>query len=366
MSEETATLEKEVITEEVETTEVIEKPISDEKEKANDEEETDEVITDNQDDDDEINWKQPPPTEGKTESPSAEPKSEESNKDALIKQLEQENAKIKSELQTYQQDPLLKAYGSYLNDAENPSVKEFLSQVGAVVTNPYEGLQGESLMRKHYERLATEEGLSGEDLEDAVEEELSMYLGASKLQKSSLEKSAKEYLKGGAKGGSIEELEAQWKQSNENKKAVFKQWGERQTTMAHDLINAYVNRGKYNGREVDSKWGERMKYLLSKSYDATNPEFVRTMEGSEDLDIQNLIEYLDFAGNRDAYKKSTKKQVDAAKSENIEEKAIVAHNAQVNAEKASLKAGEQDISWFLFHEKQYGKRHPQDPRGKKA
>ena len=50
-----------------------------------------------------------------------------------------------------------------------PKVSEFLSQVGAISYDPTQGLQGEDLVRKRYEMDAQAAGLSGDDLNYAVE-----------------------------------------------------------------------------------------------------------------------------------------------------------------------------------------------------
>ena len=373
MSEEATTLDKEeVVTAVIEETEESTEQIANEKVEVQEEAKTEieKVVTENEDDE-EVEWSQSAP---KAETPNTlddSPNAETTGLKERVKELEQENGLMKAELQnlaTIKDDPIVKAYSAYLSSTDKPSVNGFLSQVGAISTSPADGLTGETLIKKQYEDIASKAGLTGEDLDDAVEEELDTYRNATRLKKVSLENDAKSHFKGsGSK--TIEGLEEEFKANANKMDDNMKAWLNRQGTMAHDLVNKIVAKGKYNGRPVDSKWGEQMKMLMSKSNDMTNPAFVRYVasdEGYEDLYAPDVIEFLDFSANREAYKKTTKKQVDSAKVENLSEKAEVAHNDSIAAEKAMAKKNEGDLSWFIAHEADKGKRHPQDPRGKKA
>jgi hypothetical protein len=326
-----------------------------------------EVQAENQDDDDEIEWSQSAP---KAEQTLDENKSTEQLGLENVEELKKQVESLKTENARLMADPLVKAYSEYLRSSDAPKVSEFLSQVGAISYDPTQGLQGEDLVRKRYEMDAQAAGLSGDDLNYAVEEEMQTYQNATMLGKRNLEKQAKEILTPKSAGKTVEDLESEFRQSRENKEKSINEWLTYNTNNVFDFLNKAVQKGKYNGRSVDSKWAERIKTVLAKSSDVFLSDFVRYTEpdknGVSHLYAPDVVDYLDFALNREQFKKSAKRRVDSANASSLEEKAKSAHQTAIDTEKVAEKSKESDLKWFISYESQKGKRHPKDPRGEKS
>jgi hypothetical protein len=326
-----------------------------------------EVQAENQDDDDEIEWSQSAP---KAEQTLDENKSTEQLGLENVEELKKQVESLKTENARLMADPLVKAYSEYLRSSDEPKVSEFLSQVGAISYDPTQGLQGEDLVRKRYEMDAQAAGLSGDDLNYAVEEEMQTYQNATMLGKRNLEKQAKEILTPKGAGKTVEDLESEFRQSRENKEKSINEWLTYNTNNVFDFLNKAVQKGKYNGRSVDSKWAERIKTVLAKSSDVFLSDFVRYTEpdknGVSHLYAPDVVDYLDFALNREQFKKSAKRRVDSANASSLEEKAKSAHQTAIDTEKVAEKSKESDLKWFISYESQKGKRHPKDPRGEKS
>jgi len=320
-----------------------------------------------EDDDDEIEWSQSAP---KAEQTSDETKSEDLSGKENADELKAEVERLRAENAMLMGDPLVKAYSEYLRSSDAPKVSEFLSQVGAIAYDPTQGLTGEELVRKRYEMEAQAAGLSGDDLNYAVEEEMQSYQNATMLGKRNLEKQAKESLSPNKSGKKVEDLENDFRQVRENKQKEINQWLSVNTNNVNDFLNKVLQKGKYNGRTVDTKWAEKIKSVMSKSSDVFLADFVRYTEpdknGVSHLYAPDVVDYLDFALNREQFKKSSKRRVDNANASTLEEKAKVAHQTAIDTEKVAEKSKESDIKWFMAYESQKGKRHPKDPRGAKS
>lgn len=327
-----------------------------------------ENVTTDEVDDDSIEWEQTAPKASLPNSESTDAEGNDNSK-AELEALRQENATLKSELANLtmiKSDPLVKAYGEYLQATDSPTLKDFLGKVGAISTSPVEGLVGEELVKKHFTELARSKGFSGEELEDVVEEKLDVYRGALRLDKKEFEEKANLYFTSG-KSTSIEDLENEFKTVKETKNAEVKQWVDSQFANCVDFVNRVVSKGKYNGRAVDRKWGDAIIETLRKSSDVFNPEFVQftepNKEGISDLYTPSVIDFIDTAKFRNELRANSKKKADSIKVEVLEEKAAVAHNTNVQTEK-TMQSGKHDPFWENW-EKAHGKRHGEDPRPKK-
>jgi len=208
------------------------------------------------------------------------------------------------------------------------------------------------------------------DTQVGAKKEMQSYQNATMLGKRNLEKQAKESLSPNKSGKKVEDLENDFRQVRENKQKEINQWLSVNTNNVNDFLNKVLQKGKYNGRTVDTKWAEKIKSVMSKSSDVFLADFVRYTEpdknGVSHLYAPDVVDYLDFALNREQFKKSSKRRVDNANASTLEEKAKVAHQTAIDTEKVAEKSKESDIKWFMAYESQKGKRHPKDPRGAKS
>jgi hypothetical protein len=328
-----------------------------------------------QEDDDNIEWSQAPKAKAPIVDDETNPKiapeaaleTVKSEKQALEARVQQ----LESQISMLLSDPLVKSYHEYLGSTDTPKPSEFLSRVGAVVHDPYANLQGDELVKKYYESKAKSLGLSGEELEEAVEEELSEYQSSSILRKKELEAEAKQKLSGEKKAGSLEELENEFQQSRKKQTEEDIAYLKANNELIVDFLNKVVERGTFNGRPIDSKWKSRILKGLENSYDVFNPDFVRYTEPDKDgksyLYAPDVVEMMDFVLHKEEIKKSTKRKVDSANADTLEDKAKAAHELEIQTEKIKTKASEGDMSWFDHYKNNVskdGSMHPNDPRRK--
>lgn len=327
------------------------------------------VVAETDEDDDEIEWSQSAPKAEQTKDEKSEA-SPEKETSVQLQELQKRNEFLEAENKRLMADPLVNAYSAYLQSSDEPNLSEFLSQVGAISYDPTQGLSGDELVRKRYEKEAQAAGLSGDDLNYAVEEEMQTYENATTLGKRNLERQAKEFLSAKTTSAkTVEQLQEEFIEKTKKRNESDIKWLESNYKMSVDFINKAVAKGKYNGRTVDSKWGEKIKAALGKSNDIFLADFVRytdpDKEGVRNLFVPDVVDYLDFALHREDFKKLTKKRVDKANAESLEEKAKAAHQTAIETEKATSKSKDSDIGWYIAFESYNGKRHPKDPRGAK-
>lgn len=324
--------------------------------------------------DDEIEWTQTPKVKTETTPQSeADPKIAPS---ADLEALKSENQTLTAKVQALEaqvnslvNDPLIKAYNEYLGSTDAPKPSEFLSRVGVVVNDPYANLQGEELVKEFYVNKAKSLGLTGDDLEEAVQEELDTYQTSTKIRKKELEAQAKTALSGEKKSGSIEDLEKEFSESRKKQTEKDIAYFSKNREIVVDYINKVLEKGKWNGRPVDASWKERIMNAADHSYDIFNPMFVSFAEPDKDgesyLFAPDVLDFLDYAVHRQELKSISKKKVDSAKVENLEEKAIAAHQTVIEGEKAAAKSKDKDLAWYEAFEQFNGVRHRDDPRGAK-
>lgn len=326
-----------------------------------------------EDDSDEIEWTQTPKVKTDSTTSDTDPKVSPS---ADLEALRTENQTLTQKVQSLEaqvnslvNDPLIKAYNEYLGSTDEPKPSEFLSRVGVVVNDPYSTLQGEELVKQFYTKKAQSLGLSGDDLEEAIQEELDTYSTATKIRKKELEAEAKSALSGDKKAGSIEDLEKEFSESRKKQTEKDVQYITKNREMFVDYVNKVLEKGKWNGRPIDIKWKEKIIQAADNSFDIFNPMFVSYAEpdanGESYLFAPDVLDFLDYAVNRQELKSISKKKVDSAKVENLEEKAIAAHQTVIEGEKAAVKSKEKDLDWYEAYEQFNGVRHRDDPRGKK-
>jgi hypothetical protein len=320
-------------------------------------------------DDDNIEWNQAAPTAVSTSNVE----SAQSDVSELKAQLEasiSEIARLKAEIDqvgSIKEDPLVRAWFEYRQADESPTVAGFLQDVGAVSFSKADSLKGEDLMREYVTELAKNSGISAEDLSDAVEEELAGYYNATRLGRVEFERKAKEFFTSGKKN-TIEGLENELKEKNKKDQESQLSWIKLQRDNLVDYLNKVVDKGKYNGRKVDSKWREEILKIADTSNDVFNPNFVsyttKDEKGVAHLYTPSVVDFIDSAKNREELRGIGKRKVDTAKGSNLEEKAITAHNTQISAEKGALTIAESDLSYYDAWQKANGKMHKQDPRNK--
>jgi hypothetical protein len=89
-----------------------------------------------------------------------------------------------------------------------------------------------------------------------------------------------------------------------------------------------------------------VKSAIERSGDIFNPDFVRytapDKNGVSDLFVEDVVRFIDTAVNREELFKLSKKTLGKARAENLEEKAVQAHNTGIVREVAKGKSLSED------------------------
>jgi hypothetical protein len=236
-------------------------------------------------------------------------------------------------------DPLVKLWNEYrMAEGDSHSVGGFFKKVGAV--SPVDGQDDEALVRMHFERQASELGLQGDEFAQAVEEEVYSWVNEpSTLKRKSLVSSAKKALSGNA-NASLEAIEKDYKTKRDTEQRMQMEWLDRQRTKIHAGIENVIGK-RFNGRIVNSEWATKVKSAIERSGDIFNPDFVRytapDANGVSDLLVEDVVRFIDTAIHREELFNLSKKTIGRARAENLEAKAVQAHNTSIAREVQSGK-----------------------------
>jgi hypothetical protein len=248
--------------------------------------------------------------------------------DAANKTISELNARI-AQLDSLSTDPLVDAWGAYKSTAgDEADVSVFLNSIG--VSRKADGLSDDETMRAYYESVALSTGISTDELEDAVEESFSEWAVKSRIEKAKSVKEAKEALLNGNKS-ELQSISAKHKATIEARKKEFKDYSERQMSNLKSVVSTAVSKGSFNGRKITSEWGDKILAKAMVSYDLLNPEFV-DFDTEGNINVKDALYFLDEAVFKNELRDVRKKRVNNASVENIEQRAIVAHNTRIDSE----------------------------------
>ena len=265
--------------------------------------------------------------------------------EALQAQLNEANstiATLQAQVASFESltaDPLVKLWNEYrISEGDNHSVGGFFKKVGVV--SSVDGQDDESLVRSHFEKQALELGLEGDEFIQAVEEEVYSWMNEpSTLKRKSLVSSAKKALSGNA-NAKLETIEQEYKLKRDEQQRQQMEWLNRQRKNIHTGIEKIIGK-RFNGRVVNTEWAEKMKATIEKSGDIFNPDFVRyttpDANGVSDLYVEDVVRFVDTAIHRDELLNISKKTIGKARAENLEAKAVQAHNTGIAKEVRSGK-----------------------------
>lgn len=323
----------------------------------------------------EVQWSQAPkakaPIVDDETDPKNAPEAALEKVNAETQALQARVQELESQLNSILSDPLVKTYSEYLQSTDAPNPSEFLSRVGAAVNDPYANVHGEELVKTYYSAKAKSLGLEGEDLEEAVEEELINYSSSGRLRRKEMEAEAKKFLSGDKKSNSLEELEKEFEQSRIKQTEDQVRYTKENRELMIDYLNTVVDRGRFNDRPVDAKWKSRMIKAMDASFDIFNSMYFQYAEPNEKgvsyLYAPDVVDTFDYIIHKNELKKTSSKKVASAKAESLEEKAKAAHELEIKTEKIAGKAAEGDLAWFDTYKNHIsvdGSMHPNDPRRK--
>ncbi len=281
------------------------------------------------------------------EEPIAGPSSEVEKLKAQLSEATATINSLQGQLSSFESlssDPLVKLWNEYRTvEGDSHSIGGFFKKVGAVST--VDGQDDETLVRMHFEKQANELGLEGDEFTQAVEDEVYSWANEpSMLKKKSLVISAKKALAGNA-SSSLEAIEADYRTKREAQQREQTEWLNRQKANIHSGVDNMIGK-RFNGRVVTTEWANKVKSAVERSGDIFNPDFVRytapDKNGVSDLLVEDVVRFIDTAVNREELFKLSKKTLGKARAENLEEKAVQAHNTGIVREVSKGKALSED------------------------
>jgi len=313
-----------------------------------------------------IEWNQKPATTAAAPSTETDTRPDAEQAAFWKSEFERVSAELNA-IKPNVEDSLVKAWSEYKQSEDEPTIAGFLKHVGAVTTTEVDHLKGEDLMKAYHASRAKSKGISDAELEEVISEEMIDYQNAGRLGKLELEEKARQHFSSGKKK-SVEDLESEFKTKREAAQNEDKQWRAIQRENLFDFLNRCVAKGKFNDHVADKKWRDQILYVADNSAAVFNPLFVQYTlpdeKGEVHLFTPSVVDFIDTAYFREENKQRVKKTVDKAKVENIEEKAVVAHNQKIVSEIVSTSDAQKDLAYYDAWFQTKGKRHPKDPRVK--
>lgn len=275
-------------------------------------------------------------------------KSELEQSKVRIQELEGQVAQLES-AKVAMADPVVEAWVAHkLALGENADPSSFLKELGEI--NEVSALNDEEKVRLYYENEAKELGLTGEKLQQAVEEKVLSFQNMLTLDQTKELKQAESALKG-KKATSVADIKQKYidkmkaeEQARNNELLQTAKWVKTQFDLTTDYVNKLVEKGKFNGRTVDRAWADRVLDKLKNSPLFTDPEFMPLADpdekGVQNVYVPELVENIDALLHHREIFSLLKKEKASARVENLDERARNVEQKKIDEERAGLTAKE--------------------------
>jgi hypothetical protein len=275
-------------------------------------------------------------------------KSELEQSKVRIQELEGQVAQLES-AKVAMADPVVEAWVAHkLALGENADPTSFLKELGEI--NEVSALNDEEKVRLYYENEAKELGLTGEKLQQAVEEKVLSFQNMLTLDQTKELKQAESALKG-KKATSVADIKQKYidkmkaeEQARNNELLQTAKWVKTQFDLTTDYVNKLVEKGKFNGRTVDRAWADRVMDKLKNSPLFTDPDFLPLADpdekGVQNVYVPELVENIDALLHHREIFSLLKKEKASARVENLDERARNVEQKKIDEERAGLTAKE--------------------------
>lgn len=275
-------------------------------------------------------------------------KSELEQSKLRIQELEGQVAQLES-AKVAMADPVVEAWVAHkLALGENADPSSFLKELGEI--NEVSALNDEEKVRLYYENEAKELGLTGDKLQQAVEEKVLNFQNMLTLDQTKELKQAESALKG-KKATSVADIKQKYidkmkaeEQARNNELLQTAKWVKTQFDLTTDYVNKLVEKGKFNGRTVDRAWADRVLDKLKNSPLFTDPEFLPLADpdekGVQNVYVPELVENIDALLHHREIFSLLKKEKASARVENLDERARNVEQKKIDEERAGLTAKE--------------------------
>jgi hypothetical protein len=192
--------------------------------------------------------------------------------------------------------------------------------------------------------------VSEDRLEDAVQEDLDAFYSKTIRERQSLLKDAEKHLSK-LEIRSVEDLEKDYKKQTDALVQEGMTWAKTNYDLAEDFVNKVVSKGRFNGKTIDRKWGERILEAFRESRAVLDPRYMVLADpdekGNQMMYIPEMVELLDAIEYRKENADFYKSQIKRSRAENLNERAEKAEQGRITKElQKESSATKYDRDWL--------------------
>jgi len=311
-------------------------------------------------DDGSFEWTQKRSASATSASPTengdgSEGKKADASIETLQKRIQELEAKVSEkeqmllQIQGVQEDPIIKSWFAHRErHGTEASPSLFLQEMGQIKF--VDSRSEEEKLKEFYTDLAKQAGVSEDRLEDAVQEDLDAFYSKTIRERQSLLKEAEKHLSK-LEMRSVEDLEKDYKKQTDALVQEGMTWAKTNYDLAEDFVNKVVSKGRFNGKTIDRKWGERILEAFRESRAVLDPRYMVLADpdekGNQMMYIPEMVELLDAIEYRKENAEFYKSQIKRSRAENLNERAEKAEQGRITKElQKESSATKYDRDWL--------------------
>lgn len=238
-------------------------------------------------------------------------------------------AELEAQVSLLSANPVSELWASYHQaNGENATVEGFFKEFKA--EEVISGIDEEQKMRIYYRDRAISLGIPEAEIEETVNEDYDKWFSGTRSERAEVLKQAEKHLTEKSKNKLLE-VDQKWKKTVSDAQIETAKWATEQEKLLKEYVSKVVAKGKFNGRAVDSAWGERIMQKALESSALIDPDLVDRDEHGN-IFAPDAIDFLDRSVYRkqlaDVYKTKSQKNI----ASQIEARAAEAHNARIQNE----------------------------------
>jgi hypothetical protein len=231
-------------------------------------------------------------------------------------------------------DPIIKTWNAHKErHGSDASPSLFMQELGQIKF--VDQRSDEEKLGMYFKDLAVSAGVREDEIESAIQEDLDAFYSKTLREKQVIIRDAEKHLSN-FELTSVEGLEKSYKEQVNKIVEENTMWIRENYNMAQDFVNKVVSKGRYNGKPIDSKWGDKIMEAFRESRAVLDPRYMvladPDKDGNQFMFIPETVEMIDAIEFRKENLEFYKKQIRSGRSENLNERAEKAENARIKKE----------------------------------
>jgi hypothetical protein len=231
-------------------------------------------------------------------------------------------------------DPIIKTWNAHKErHGSDASPSLFMQELGQIKF--VDQRSEDEKLSMYFKDLAVSAGVREDDIESAIQEDLDAFYSKTLRERQVIIRDAEKHLSN-FELTSVEGLEKSYKEQVNKIVEENTMWIRENYNMAQDFVNKVVSKGRYNGKPIDSKWGEKIMEAFRESRAVLDPRYMvladPDKDGNQFMFIPETVEMIDAIEFRKENLEFYKKQIRNGRSENLNERAEKAENARIKKE----------------------------------